>query len=57
MQVLFWVLIINLFMKCMSETVFSFTDPFIEDLKSWELFGLKFEVIHKLPTIKHTSVI
>ena len=34
MQVLFWVLIINLFMKYMSQTVFSFTDPFIEDLKS-----------------------
>ena len=35
--------------------MFSFSDPFIEDLKSKKLFGLKVEVIYKLSRINHLS--
>ena len=35
--------------------MFSFSDPFIEDLKSKKIFGLKVEVIYKLSRINPLS--
>ena len=41
--------------KYQLKTTFSFSDPFIEDLKSKKLFGLKVEVIYKLSRINPLS--